>query len=63
MATVTYTATGKRATMTDASGTTTYTYDSQDRLITKATPQGTPTYTPAQEATELLKQAAKSKKP
>ena len=41
----TYTATGKRATMTDASGTTTYTYDNLDRLKTKATPQGTLTYT------------------
>jgi RHS repeat-associated protein len=42
--TFTYTPTGKRATMTDASGTTTYTYDNLDRLITKATPQGTLTY-------------------
>ena len=41
----TYTATGKRASMTDASGTTTYTYDSLDRLKTKATPQGTLSYT------------------
>ncbi len=41
----TYTATGKRATMTDASGTTIYTYDAQDRLQTKATPEGTLTYT------------------
>ena len=40
-----YTATGKRATMTDASGTTTYGYDSLDRLITKATPEGTLNYT------------------
>ncbi len=40
-----YTATGKRATMTDASGTTTYGYDALDRLITKATPQGTLSYT------------------
>jgi RHS repeat-associated protein len=31
--------------MTDASGTTIYTYDAQDRLQTKATPQGTLTYT------------------
>ena len=31
--------------MTDASGTTTYTYDAMDRLITKQTPQGTLTYT------------------
>jgi RHS repeat-associated protein len=41
----TYTATGKRATMTDASGTTTYGYDDHDRLATKATPQGTLSYT------------------
>jgi len=41
----TYTGTGKRASMTDASGTTTYTYDNQDRLKTKVTPQGTLTYT------------------
>ncbi len=31
--------------MTDASGTTTYTYDNLDRLTIKATPQGTLTYT------------------
>src|SRR5439155_4085831 len=37
----TYTATGKRQTMTDASGTTTYAYDSMDRLTQKATPEGT----------------------
>jgi RHS repeat-associated protein len=40
----TYTATGKRQSMTDASGTTIYTYDSMDRLKTKQTPQGTLTY-------------------
>lgn len=43
--TFTYTATGKRSTMTDASGTTTYGYDSADRLISKATPAGTLSYT------------------
>jgi YD repeat-containing protein len=43
--TFTYTPTGKRASMTDASGTTTYTYDQRDRLLTKSTPQGTLTYT------------------
>ena len=42
--TFTYTSTGKRATMTDASGPTSYTYDNQDRLKTKVTPQGTLTY-------------------
>ncbi|UWZ86824.1 RHS repeat-associated core domain-containing protein [Occallatibacter riparius] len=31
--------------MTDASGTTTYSYDSMDRLTTKATPEGTLSYT------------------
>jgi RHS repeat-associated protein len=41
----TYSATGKRATMVDASGQTTYTYNDRDRLITKATPQGSLTYT------------------
>jgi RHS repeat-associated protein len=41
----TYTATGKRASMTDASGPTNYTYDNLDRLKTKANPQGTLTYT------------------
>jgi RHS repeat-associated protein len=41
----TYTASGQRASMTDASGTTTYHYDSRDRLLQKATPEGTLTYT------------------
>ena len=41
----TYTSTGKRATMVDASGTTTYTYNNRERLTSKATPQGTLTYT------------------
>jgi len=36
---------GKRASMTDASGTTNYTYDNLDRLITKQTPEGTLNYT------------------
>jgi len=40
----TYTLTGKRATMADASGTTTYGYDTRDRLATKATPEGTLSY-------------------
>jgi YD repeat-containing protein len=31
--------------MADASGATTYTYDSRDRLLSKATPAGTLTYT------------------
>ncbi len=42
--TFTYTATGRRASMTDASGTTVYTYDARDRLIHKATPRGTLSY-------------------
>jgi RHS repeat-associated protein len=44
--TYTYWPNGQRETMTDASGTTTYTYDNQNRLLTKATPlAGTLTYT------------------
>jgi YD repeat-containing protein len=43
-ASYTYTATGKRATMTDASGTTNYTYDDLDRLTSKQTPEGTLNY-------------------
>jgi RHS repeat-associated protein len=43
--TFTYTPTGKRATMTDATGTTTYQYDARDRLTSKATPFGTLAYT------------------
>ncbi|MGH9762798.1 MAG: hypothetical protein ACREAC_18400, partial [Blastocatellia bacterium] len=42
--TFTYTATGRRATMTDPSGTTKYSHDSRDRLTSKATPEGTLTY-------------------
>ena len=34
----------KRATMSDGSGPTTYSYDSLDRLTSKATPEGTLTY-------------------
>ena len=41
----TYTPTGERATMTDGSGTTTYTYDNQHRLTQKSTPQGALNYT------------------
>jgi RHS repeat-associated protein len=41
----TYTASGRRASMTDASGTTNYTYDSRDRLLTQAAPAGTLSYT------------------
>ena len=41
----TYTPTGRRASMTDASGLTSYTYDTRDRLLTKGTPFGTITYT------------------
>ena len=36
-----YTPTGRRSSMIDASGTTTYTYDDRDRLLNKVTPQGT----------------------
>jgi YD repeat-containing protein len=42
------TATGKYATSTGADGTTTYSYDSMDRLVTKSNPQGTLNYTPSQ---------------
>jgi RHS repeat-associated protein len=41
----TYTGTGQRATMTDASGPTTYTFDNRDRVLSKATPEGTLSYT------------------
>ena len=42
----TYSATGKRLTMSDVSGVTTYTYDPQtDRLLQKQTPEGTLNYT------------------
>src|SRR6185312_2331891 len=41
----TYTATGRRKTMVDLSGTTTSTYDNRDRLQSKATPFGTVSYT------------------
>jgi RHS repeat-associated protein len=40
----TYTSTGKAATMVDASGSTSWSYDNQDRVLTKATPQGTLSY-------------------
>ena len=40
-----YTASGQRAAMTDATGTTNYTYNNRDRLTEKATPQGTLKYT------------------
>lgn len=43
--TFTYTANGRRASMTDVSGTTTYDYDARERLKTKTTPQGVLTYT------------------
>jgi YD repeat-containing protein len=40
----TYTPSGQRAGMQDASGSTTYSYDNRDRLLSKATPQGTLSY-------------------
>jgi RHS repeat-associated protein len=43
--TFTYTATGQRQNMVDDSGTTLYSYDVRDRLLSKATPEGTLTYT------------------
>ena len=41
----TYTRTGRRASMGDVSGATTYSYDNRDRLLTKVTPQGSLIYT------------------
>jgi RHS repeat-associated protein len=41
----TYNAKGQRLTMTDASGTTAYSYDNRDRLSSKQTPVGTLSYT------------------
>ncbi|HET9285264.1 MAG TPA: RHS repeat-associated core domain-containing protein [Candidatus Angelobacter sp.] len=41
----TYTPTGQRASMSDASGATTYSYDKRDRLLARSTPSGTLTYT------------------
>jgi RHS repeat-associated protein len=41
----TYTPTGKRASMADASGSTTYTYNNRDHVVTEATPEGKLTYT------------------
>ncbi|MDQ3803118.1 MAG: hypothetical protein M3416_04615, partial [Acidobacteriota bacterium] len=43
--TYTYTPTGERRTMTDATGTTAYDYDARGRLVSKATPHGTLSYT------------------
>ena len=40
-----YSPTGQRTNMVDASGTTSYTYDSRDRVLTKTTPEGALTYT------------------
>ncbi len=41
----TYNDSGQRATMTDASGVTNYSYDIRNRLVSKQTPQGTLSYT------------------
>lgn len=41
----TYTATGQRQSMTDATGSTSYSYDLRDRLLQKVTPVGTLSYT------------------
>jgi YD repeat-containing protein len=43
--TFTYWPSGRRKTMVDVSGTTTYTYDARNRLLTKVTPEGTLAYT------------------
>ncbi len=61
--TFTYTATGKRQTMTDPGSTTTYSYDPQtDRLVSKQTPFGTIAYTydAAGDVTSLASPAARS---
>lgn len=42
--TYSYTPAGDRASMNDASGTTTYVYDNRHRLVSRQTPQGTLTY-------------------
>src|SRR5262249_42588516 len=42
--TFTYTQTGQRQSMNDATGLTNYFYDLRDRLLSKSTPQGTLTY-------------------
>jgi YD repeat-containing protein len=43
--TFTYTPTGKLASMADASGSTAYSYNNRDHVLTEATPEGTLTYT------------------
>jgi RHS repeat-associated protein len=43
--TYSYTPGGQRASMTDTSGTSAYTYDTRHRLLSKQTPQGSLTYT------------------
>jgi RHS repeat-associated protein len=43
--TFTYTPIGRRATMTDGSGTTNYSYNNRGRLLSKQTPQGMLNYT------------------
>jgi RHS repeat-associated protein len=40
-----YSPTGQRTNMVDMSGTTSYTYDLRDQMLTKTTPEGTLTYT------------------
>ena len=44
--TYSYNDTGRRTSMVDASGTTNYTYDTRDRLLTKATPGAARSPTP-----------------
>lgn len=41
----TYWPSGRRKTMADITGTTSYSYDSRDRLLSKSTPEGSLTYT------------------
>jgi RHS repeat-associated protein len=56
----TYTATGKRASMADASGVTSYSYDVRDRVTQKATPFGSLTYAYDGASNESSVQASQS---
>jgi RHS repeat-associated protein len=59
----TYTATGKRKTMNDASGSTTYQYDQRDRLSAKNTPEGTVGYDRYDLASNLTQLTARANGP
>jgi RHS repeat-associated protein len=55
-----YTATGKRATMSDASGVTTYHYDARDRVSAKLTPGGSVGYDQYDLASNLTQLTARA---